>query len=121
MTALLVALGGAIGAALRFVVDSWVAARLRAALPAGTVVVNVTGSFLLGVLTGWALGHRAGGGITAVLGTGVLGGYTTFSTASVEAVRLSRGGRGAGALLHASVMIVLALAAATLGLWLGGL
>lgn len=120
MITLLIALAGGVGAAARFLVDSWVATRLRASLPTGTVVVNVTGSLLLGLLTGWAIRHGGGGDVKAVLGTGLLGGYTTFSTASVEAVRLARGGRGAGALLHAAIMIVLSLAAATLGLWLAG-
>ena len=121
MTTVLIALGGALGAAVRFVVDSWVATRLRATLPTGTLVVNVTGSFLLGLLTGWAVAHGGGGDVKAVLGTGVLGGYTTFSTASVEAVRLSRGGRGVGALVHATLMILLSLVAALAGLWLGEL
>lgn len=120
MIGILVAVFGGVGAALRFVVDSWVATRLRATLPMGTVVVNVTGSLLLGLLTGWAMRHGGGGDVAVVLGTGLLGGYTTFSTASVEAVRLARGGRGVGALLHAALMIVLSVAAATSGLWLAG-
>jgi CrcB protein len=56
----------------------------------------------------------------AVLGAGFLGGYLTFSTASVEAVRLAPGGRGATALMKALLMVVLSLAAASLGLWLAG-
>lgn len=120
MTVLLVALAGGLGAATRFLVDSWVARRLRATLPTGTVVVNVTGSLALGMLTGWALRHGGGGEVSSVVGTGFLGGYTTFSTASVEAVRLARGGRVGAAMYHALLMIVLSLAAATLGLVLTG-
>jgi CrcB protein len=120
VTVLLLAVAGGLGAAIRFLVDSWVATRLRATMPTGTVVVNVTGSFLLGMLTGWAMRHDGGGAVTTVLGTGFLGGYTTFSTASVEAVRLARGGRGGTALFHALLMVLLSVAAASLGLWLFG-
>lgn len=120
MTLLLVALAGGIGAATRFLVDSWVAARLRSSVPAGTVAVNVTGSLALGLLTGWALRHAGGGQVASIVGTGFLGGYTTFSTASVEAVRLARGGRVTAALGHAVAMLVLSLAAALAGLWVAG-
>jgi fluoride exporter len=120
MTLLLVALAGGLGAATRFLVDGWVAARLRSSVPTGTVVVNVTGSLALGLLTGWALRHGGGGQLATVVGTGFLGGYTTFSTASVEAVRLARGGRAVAAFAHALGMVVLSLAAALAGLWLTG-
>ncbi|MDQ7992754.1 MAG: CrcB family protein [Propionicimonas sp.] len=117
MTPLLVALAGGLGAAARFTVDGWVARANRTGLPLGTVVINVTGSFLLGLLTGWLL-TGAAGDVGAVLGTGFLGGYTTFSTASVEAARLLRAGRGWAALVHAGGMLVAGLAAAALGVWL---
>ena len=81
-------------------------------VPAGTVVVNVSGSLVLGMLVGWAMRHGgASEEVKAVLGTGFLGGYTTFSTASVEAARLVRGGRPTGALLHALLMVGLSLVA----------
>ena len=120
MITLLVALGGGAGATTRFLADTWVAGALRARLPAGTLIVNVTGSFLLGLLTGWVIAGGGSDDLKAVLGTGFLGGYTTFSTASVEAVRLVRGGRGVGAAVHALSMVVLGIACAALGLWLGG-
>ncbi len=119
MIGLLVGLAGGLGAMVRFSLDSWVTARWRAPLPVGTVVVNVTGSLLMGLLTGWAL-RSDGGAVLAVLGIGFLGGYTTFSTASVEAARLARSGRGATALLHALLMVLLGLSAAFAGLWITG-
>lgn len=119
MIPVLVALAGGLGAMARFSLDSWISSRWRAPLPMGTVVINVTGSFLLGLLTGWAL-RSSGSEVLAIVGTGFLGGYTTFSTASVEAARLARGGRGIAAALHALVMVVLGLASAFLGLWFMG-
>ena len=79
-----VAFFGALGAVARFRVDSAVSARLPSDFPLGTLVVNVTGSFALGVLVGASAAQR----VAFLLGTGFLGGYTTFSTWMVEAQRL---------------------------------
>ena len=116
---LALAVAGGLGAVARFALDSFITNRWTAPLTLGTVVVNVTGSLLLGLLTGWALSND-GAQILAVLGVGFLGGYTTFSTASVEAARLVRSGRGLGAAVHAVSMVVLGLAAAITGLWITG-
>lgn len=118
MTTLLMAVAGGVGAAARFLTDSQVAGRVRSRLPVGTIVVNVTGSFLLALLVGWAARQAGGSSLSRVLGTGLLGGYTTFSTASVEAARLARGGREMGALVHAVSMIVLSVTVAAIGVWL---
>lgn len=118
---LVTALAGGLGAALRFVVDGLIGARRRGWFPLGTVVINVSGSFLVGLLTGVVLHHPAAAPLKAVLGTGLAGGYTTFSTASVEAVNLllTDGRRSALAVVHALGMLVLAMAAAAVGMWLG--
>lgn len=109
---------GGLGAVARFIVDTLVSERNRRPLPLGTLVINVAGSFLLGLLTGWVL-HRGGSpDVRAVLGTGFLGGFTTFSTASVELVRLVYAGRTGTAIGLAASMIVLSLAAGALGFWL---
>lgn len=124
------AVGGALGAMTRFTVD----ARVRAALarrrtarlrkgkrvgvvPLGTIVVNLTACFLLGLLT--AMATTAPPWLHAVAGTGFLGGYSTFSTAVLEAARLMRDGHGDAATAHALVMTAGTLAAAAAGLWLG--
>lgn len=117
MTLLLVALAGGAGAGTRFWLDTLVARRNRTGVPLGTVLINVTGSLLLGLLTGWLLAHDGPTGLRAVAGTGFLGGYTTFSTASVEGVRLVRSGRPWLAVVHAGGMLVLGLASAGFGLW----
>lgn len=84
VVALLVAGAGGVGAGLRYVVDNSLPQRLRDRFPWGTLTVNLSGSFVLGLLTGLALDSAW----SAVLATGLLGGYTTFSTASVESVQL---------------------------------
>ncbi|MGN6762048.1 MAG: fluoride efflux transporter CrcB [Leifsonia sp.] len=124
MTVLLVlavAAAGGVGAVARLVLDGFLRARVRIAYPLGTTVINVTGSFLLGLVTGLALAHGLPAEWRAVLGTGFLGGYTTFSTASYETVRLAQQRRYRAAFVNGVGMLVLALAAAGLGLWLGEL
>lgn len=75
---------GALGALARFRIGGAVAARSASDFPAGTFVVNMTGGFALGLLTGLSLNSD----LMFVLGTGFLGGYTTFSTWMVESQRL---------------------------------
>ncbi|KQO48185.1 MULTISPECIES: fluoride efflux transporter CrcB [unclassified Frigoribacterium] len=116
-----VAAAGGIGAAARFVVDGLVKDRLGAAYPWGTTVINVSGSFALGLLTGLALQAVVAPEWKAVLGTGLLGGYTTFSTASVETVRLLAAGRRGAAIANGLGMLVACVGVASLGLWLGSL
>jgi CrcB protein len=118
MSLLLVALAGGAGAGTRFWLDTVVARHNRLGVPMGTVLINVTGSLLLGLVTGWVVAHAGHGTWPAVVGTGFLGGYTTFSTASVEGVRLLRSGRPVIAVLHAGGMLVVGLVAAGLGFWL---
>ena len=117
MIPLWMALAGGLGALTRFTIDTAIARRNRTGFPLGTITINVTGAFLLGLIAGWLLGGALGP-IGAVAGTGFLGGYTTFSTASVEAARLLRAGRGFSVLLHAGGMLVAGILAAALGLWL---
>ncbi len=116
MTVLLMALFGGVGAVCRFITDTALKARSAVGLPVGTLVINVTGSLLLGVLTGLRLRHGLGDEVLLVLGTGFCGGFTTFSTASVETVRLARLGiRPAVAVVMA--MTVGCVGAAALGFW----
>ncbi|MEY2849729.1 MAG: fluoride efflux transporter CrcB [Actinomycetota bacterium] len=86
------------------------------ALPLGTAVVNVSGSFLLGVVTGSAVAGVLPTEWQAVVATGLLGGYTTFSTASLETVRLVQAGRFGAGLLIGFGVLVLSVAAAWAGL-----
>ena len=111
MTALLVAVGAALGAAARF----WVAHHLDGRTPWGTLLVNVAGSFVLGLVVGASVSADA----LALLGTGFCGGLTTYSAFSVQTRDQARRRHvGAGA-AYAGATIVLALAACGLGFWLG--
>ena len=116
---LLLALAGGAGAGSRFVLDGAIRARTRMALPVGTIAINVTGSLLLGLLAGLVLAQRLPPEVQAIAGTGFLGGYTTFSTASVETVRLIQSGRPGTGLLNAMGTMTLALLASAAGLALG--
>lgn len=97
---LLMALAGGVGAVCRYLTDQWVRARSTLALPLGTWLVNLLGSLLLGVLAALTVREGLDPGWRLVLGTGFCGGFTTFSTAAVETVRLVQGGRPGLALLH---------------------
>lgn len=113
------AVAGGVGAMLRLFVDGVVRSRFGGRLPWGTITINVTGSFLLGALTGLAQAGPLPEAWEAVLGTGLLGGYTTFSTASVETVRLLEERRVLAAVLNGAGMLVAAVAAAVGGYALG--
>lgn len=113
-------LAGGIGAATRLLLDGLVKARAGNSYPWGTTVINITGSLLLGLITGLALAGLAPEPWRLVLGTGFLGGYTTFSTASLETVRLLAEGRRFASAANSLGMLALSVAAAVAGLWLGG-
>ncbi|HEX9087299.1 MAG TPA: CrcB family protein [Arthrobacter sp.] len=121
LTVLLLGLAGGLGAGTRFVVDGLVRSRLRTALPVGTIAINVTGSFLLGLVAGAVIAHAAPVELQAIAGTGFLGGYTTFSTASFETVRLIQSRRTGLALLNGIGTAAAAVAAAAGGLALASL
>ncbi|MGG7466075.1 fluoride efflux transporter CrcB [Plantibacter sp. YIM 135347] len=114
-----IAAAGGLGAVARLVVDGAIRARWATRFPWGTTVINVTGSFLLGLVTGLAVAHVLDDSWKLVIGTGLLGGYTTFSTASVETVRLLRDGRLRAGLANGLGMLVGAVVASALGMLLG--
>ena len=115
---LLAALAGGAGAGLRYVVDRLLTPAAGMRFPWGILVVNVSGSFALGVITG--LGAAIAPELSLVLGLGLLGGYTTFSTVSVETVLLAQRRRRRDAVLNLLGTLALAVLAAGLGLLLGG-
>lgn len=109
-----VVLGGT-GAVLRFVLDGRVSARAGRAFPYGTLVVNLSGALLLGLLTGVAPSHE----ITLLAGTATIGAFTTFSTWMFETQRLAEDRQLTGPLANLVVSVVLGLGAAGLGQLVG--
>ncbi|QMU97033.1 CrcB family protein [Microbacterium esteraromaticum] len=105
---------GGLGAATRYLVDIGVARLTGSRFPWGVMVINITGSLLLGVVIGMLPGAAL------VVGGGFLGGYTTFSTAMIDAISLWRDGEQRAAVFDVVGMLVLSLAAAGAGLALGG-
>ncbi|MDD7944062.1 CrcB family protein [Microbacterium sp. NE2HP2] len=118
MLVALVVAGGA-GAGIRYVLDVLLMRGRRDAFPVGILVINVTGSGLLGLLTG--LGALVAPDWLAVLGIGLLGGYTTFSTVSVDTIQLMRRGRRDWAIVNLVGTFAMAVIAAAIGIVIGGL
>jgi CrcB protein len=112
---------GAVGAPVRYLVDGFVGDRVEGVFPWGTFVINASGSFLLGVLTGLSLYHAFPATPKVVLGTGFCGAYTTFSTFSFETVRLLEEGAVTEALRNVFGTLVVCAAAAAAGMALAAL
>jgi len=109
---------GAVGAPLRYLVDIAVTRRARGSFPWATLAINVSGSFLLGVLTGLGLHYGLSRTARTVFGVGFCGAYTTFSTFTFETVRLVEEGAPAVALLNTAAMVLAGALAAAAGLGL---
>jgi CrcB protein len=109
-------IAGAIGAVSRYLVDGWVQGRVSGALPWGTFVINVSGSFILGLVTGLALYHGLGRLPATVIGAGFCGAFTTFSTFSYESVRLLERGAVVPAATNSIGSVVVGLSAAGVAL-----
>jgi CrcB protein len=114
--ALLVAAAGGVGALLRALLIHHIGLRRADPLPVGTMIVNASGSLVLGLLTGLALYHGLGGTYVAVAGVGLCGGYTTWSTASWETVHLVHTGHRMEAVVYTvgSLVVCIGCAAAAI-------
>lgn len=112
---LLLAVAGGLGAGVRFVVDGLIRAKLTSAFPWPTAIINMSGSFVLGIITGLVVSGITSTDLSAVVGAGFLGGYTTFSTASLEAVQLVREKRYATAFAYSVGVLVACVALAYVG------
>jgi len=116
MTLLQVAAGGATGAVMRFGVTLAMARVAGPGFPLGVLTVNVAGSFLIGVLFVLSF-HRGFDHLNPFLMTGILGGFTTFSTFSLEALTLYERGAAGAALAYVGLSVGLSLGAVALGAW----
>ncbi|MGW6457853.1 fluoride efflux transporter CrcB [Streptomyces sp. NPDC055078] len=114
MNWLLVAVGAAVGAPLRYLADRAVRARHESPFPWGTLLVNAVGCLVLGVVTGAAVAAPSSGAF-ALLGTGLCGALTTYSTFSYETLRLAERGRGNLALANVTGSLVVGIGSVFLG------
>ena len=115
---LLVTFGGGLGALARFVLSGWIARRFGETFPLGTLVINVSGSLFIGFLataTGDGGRYFVGSQWRQFLMIGVLGGYTTFSSFSLQSLNLALDGEW----LFASLNVLLSVALCLFGVWLG--
>jgi CrcB protein len=120
MRIVLVLVGGGLGAVLRYLIDGWAGQRLGIAFPYGTFLINVSGSFLLGVLSVFTLERLVLSAETRIfLGVGLLGAFTTFSTWQYESYRLIEAGSFALAFANLFGSVVAGFFALVLGLVLG--
>ena len=111
MTLLLVALGAALGAPLRYLTDLFVQSRHDSVFPWGTLTVNAVGSLLLGATAGALVGNPGNSWVLPLLGTGFCGALTTFSTFSLETVRLAQEGSLLESTMNVLVSVVVTLVA----------
>ncbi len=111
------ALLGGVGALLRFCIDSLISAGRDGEFPLGTFVINIVGTFVLGLLTG----ARVTGTSLFMIGTGLLGSFTTFSTWMLETERLAEDGEEAVASANLGFSVVAGLAAGAAGWAIGAL
>jgi CrcB protein len=115
------AAAGAVGAVLRYTVDQLIQRRTRSDFPAGILIVNVSGSLVLGLLVGSSLHHGVSPYWVTVAGTGLIGAYTTFSTFTFDTNALLERRRWRPATVNVVVSLGAGLGAAALGLALGSL
>lgn len=117
MTFLSVALGGAIGASLRFGAGLWASRMISPSFPVAVMSVNVIGSFLMGAFAVWSI-ERGYSALNPFVMTGILGGFTTFSAFSLEVLTLIERGQILSALVYVALSVGLSIGALALGLWL---
>jgi fluoride exporter len=110
---------GFLGACLRHVVSTAVTLRTGWAFPAGIFIVNLSGSFALGLLTGLAVTRAWPDWLTMGLGVGAIGAYTTYSTWANDSVNLWRDGLRAAFVVNMVVSVALGVAAAAAGIAIG--
>lgn len=119
LTTVLVALGGGVGAALRLGVNGAIHRRVRPTYPVALTLINTVGAFLLGLITGLLATHVLPEALGLGLGTGLVGGFTAFSTTSFHSLRLLQDRRVWAAIMNSFGMLVVSVVLAGLGLWLG--
>lgn len=117
---LLVAAGGAIGAALRHLSGVAALRIMGAGFPWGTLFVNVLGSFIMGLFIAWMVKKTGvSNDMRLFVATGILGGFTTFSAFSLDVADMVERGAMGGAFMYIAASVIISLAAVFIGLWFG--
>ena len=114
-----VAIGGALGASARYLTGLWATRQLPAGFPYGTLIVNIVGSLIMGILMGWLLTRDSSETAKLFLATGFLGGFTTFSAFSLDAINLLERKAYMPFFLYVGGSIIIAILALAIGLWIG--
>jgi fluoride exporter len=115
---LVVFVGAGLGGAIRHGMNIWVARLMGTHFPWHTLVINITGSLIMGLVAGWFIEHNEDGHLRLFLATGILGGYTTFSAFSLDAVLLWDRHEHLLAALYVGGSVVGAVAGLLVGLWI---
>lgn len=119
-TLLIIGLGGFVGANARYWVSGWAAEKFGSAFPWGTLIINFSGSCLLGVFTGWSANHvRLDPQVRLLVAIGFFGAYTTFSTYANDSARMLQAGEWIGALGNILGSNLICIIGAMAGLALG--
>ena len=122
MTLILIAVGGALGSVARYLVDGWILDRVGATFPFGTLVVNLSGAFVLGLLSALTIDRSIlPADIRAPVMIGFLGAYTTFSTLMLESWRLVESGEVVAGTVNVLGSAALGILAVLTGLTVGRL
>lgn len=116
MNILLVAVGGAIGATMRYLLGGWIQGWVGSSFPWGTLVINISGSLIIGLVLGLVDRGALSSQARLFLAVGLLGGYTTFSTFSYEGIQMIQSGNYSSLLVYEATHLGLGLLAANLGL-----
>ncbi|MEL7429565.1 MAG: fluoride efflux transporter CrcB [Pseudomonadota bacterium] len=116
---LLAAVGGAIGASLRHMAGMASVRMLGVGFPYGTVLVNVTGSLIMGLFIAWLVKRGGSENLRLFFATGVLGGFTTFSAFSLDVADLLERGAMGPAFAYVLISVVFSILAVFVGLWFG--
>src|SRR4029079_9204747 len=115
MTILLVFLGGGLGSASRYLIGQWAASAFGVGFPYGTLIVNLTGCFLLGAVVQMAIAGAWHSDVRAAIAAGFLGGFTTYSSFNQETIAMFTSGAGGAAVTNVAITLAGGLAAGLLG------
>jgi CrcB protein len=121
MTVMWVFVAGGLGSAARYLIGQWAASAFGLAFPYGTMIVNLSGCFALGLVVQLAIAGSWHGDLRAALAAGFLGGFTTYSSFNQETLAMLTGGATGAAVMNVAITLAGGLAAGALGLTAGRL